>query len=135
MATKSERKFVTERAGVRCEYCRAPEVITGATYHIEHIIPSVLGGADDPSNYALCCMTCNGHKAAHITGIDPKSGSEVTLFNPRHDRWDSHFRFSDANLEIKGKTQKGRATVARLRMNERKQREARSFWLELGLFP
>ena len=135
MATKPEREFVTERAGTRCEYCRAPEVITGATYHIEHIIPSVLDGADDPSNYALCCMTCNGHKAGHITGIDPKSGGEIMLFNPRRDRWYRHFRFSDANLEIQGTTPKGRATVARLRMNERKQREARSLWIALGLFP
>jgi hypothetical protein len=135
MATKQEREFVTERAGARCEYCRAPQVITGATYHIEHIVPSCLGGAGHPSNYALCCMTCNGHKADHITGIDPKNGGEIPLFNPRRDRWERHFRFSYGSLEIKGTTAKGRATVERLLMNERKQREARALWVELDLFP
>ena len=135
MATKSEREFVTERAGARCEYCRAPQVITGASYHIEHIVPSVIGGKNDLSNYALCCITCNGHKADHITGIDPKTGSETPLFNPRRDRWERHFRFSNEDLEIKGTTAKGRATVDRLLMNERKQRGARSLWIELDLFP
>lgn len=82
MPTKAGRILVTERAGARCEYCRAPQVVTGGTYHIEHIIPSVRGGADDPSNFALCCFTCNGHKAGHITGIDFKTGNEIPLFNP-----------------------------------------------------
>jgi hypothetical protein len=135
MTAKAERQLVTERAGAHCEYCRAPQVVTGATYHIEHIIPKARGGESDPSNYALCCITCNGHKAHHVTGIDPKSGKEIPLFDPRRDRWERHFRFSDANLEIVGITAKGRATIDRLMMNERKQREARSLWLELGLFP
>ncbi len=126
---------MTARAGARCEYCRAPQVITGATYHIEHIVPSVLGGESDLSNYALCCMTCNGHKADHTTGIDPRNGGEVPLFNPRRDRWDRHFRVTAEKLEITGTTSKGRATVQRLQMNERKQREARAHWIELDLFP
>lgn len=135
MATKAERILVVERAGARCEYCRAPQVITGATYHIEHIIPSARDGPEDPSNYALCCITCNGHKASHFTGLDAETGTEVPLFNPRRDRWARHFRFSPQSLEITGITPKGRATVARLQMNERKQIAARSLWVELDLFP
>jgi hypothetical protein len=135
MASRAERSLVTERAGARCEYCRAPQVVTGAAYHIEHIIPASRGGANDPSNYALCCITCNGHKADHVTGIDPQTGKEVLLFNPRSDRWARHFRFSRETLNIQGLTPKGRATVARLRVNERKQKEARPLWIELGLFP
>jgi hypothetical protein len=135
MATRAERILVTERAAARCEYCKAPEVVTGGTYHIEHIIPSARNGPDDPSNYALCCATCNGHKADHITGIDPETGNELALFNPRRDRWERHFRYSAGSLEIKGISPRGRATVARLLMNEPKQIEARSIWIEVDLFP
>jgi len=135
MPTRAERILVTERARARCEYCRAPQVITGTAYHIEHIIPLAQDGADDPSNYALCCITCNGHKADHITGVDLETGNTVPLFNPRRDRWERHFRFSRESLEIQGITQKGRATAERLQMNERKQIEARSLWIELDLFP
>jgi 5-methylcytosine-specific restriction endonuclease McrA len=135
MATRAERTFVTERAKARCEYCRAPQIVTGTAYHVEHIMPSSRGGADDPSNYALCYVTCNGHKADHITGIDPQSGKEMPLFHPRRDRWERHFRFSPDTFEIVGITSKGRATIERLQMNEAKQVEARKLWVELDLFP
>ena len=135
MATKAERILVTERASARCEYCRAPQVVTGGACHIEHNIPLTRNGPDDASNYALCCSTCNGHKADHVTGIDPETGNEVALFNPRRDRWERHFRFSAGSLELKGLTPKGRATIARLLMNERKQIEARSIWIEVELYP
>ncbi len=135
MATRAERLLVTERARSRCEYCRAPQIIAGTTYHIEHIIPSSKDGADELSNYALCCVTCNGHKSDHTTGIDPATGRDIRLFHPRRDRWDRHFRFSPQTLELMGITPKGRATVARLQMNERKQIEARALWLELDLYP
>jgi hypothetical protein len=135
MATKTERLLVTERAFARCEYCRAPQVVTGATFHIEHIGPSARGGQDDLSNYALCCSTCNGHKADFVTGIDPESGRKIALFNPRRDRWGRYFRFAPASLRVIGITSKGRATVARLLMNEPKQIEARSLWVEIGLYP
>ncbi|MEO7319658.1 MAG: HNH endonuclease, partial [Chthoniobacteraceae bacterium] len=108
---------------------------TGVAYHVEHIVPKVRGGADTPANYALACVTCNGHKSDHITGTDPRTSGEVALFNPRRDRWERHFRFSPGTLEIHGITAKGRATVARLQMNERKQIEARTLWVQLEIFP
>ncbi|MEO8350633.1 MAG: HNH endonuclease, partial [Chthoniobacteraceae bacterium] len=83
----------------------------------------------------LCCVTCNGHKSDHTTGTDPETGRELPLFNPRRDRWDRHFRFSPRTLELTGITSKGRATIARLQMNERKQIEARALWVELDLYP
>ncbi len=135
MVSRADRLFVTERAKSRCEYCRAPQVITGTTYHVEHVVPSGSGGPDELANYALCCVTCNGHKSAHTTGIDPATGIERSLFHPRRDRWESHFRFVPKLLKIEGVTAKGRATIARLQMNERKQIEARALWVELDLFP
>ena len=83
MNPRAAREFVGQRADSRCEYCRAPQIVTGANYHVEHIIPRALGGADDAANYALACITCNGHKAAHLTGIDQETSGEVPLFDPR----------------------------------------------------
>ena len=135
MVTRAERDFVTERAESRCEYCRAPQRVTAATFHIEHIIPTSRGGRDDQTNYALSCMTCNGHKADNITGIDSETGEKVPLFHPRRDKWERHFRFVPKNFQIKGITPKGRATVTRLLMDEKKQTDARELWIELGIYP
>ncbi|MEI9894441.1 MAG: HNH endonuclease signature motif containing protein [Chthoniobacter sp.] len=135
MISRADRLFVTERAESRCEYCLAPQVITGVTFHIEHIIPRTQEGADSRANYALSCITCNGHKAHYSTGIDPETKTEVQLFNPRRDKWDRHFLFAPAKLEVRGTTPIGRATVARLQMNEAKQIEARELWVELGIYP
>jgi hypothetical protein len=59
----------------------------------------------------------------------------VALFHPRLDRWHHHFRFVRESLEIQGVTPKGLATVDRLKMNERKQIEARQLWVELEIYP
>ena len=126
---------MTERAGWRCEYCRAPEIVTGVTFHIEHLTPKTRGGADEWANYALSCVACNGHKSDHTTGIDPATDREVPLFHPRRDRWERHFRLTPENLTIRGVTPKGRATVARLQMNERRQIDARELWVELEIYP
>ena len=80
MSSRADRDYVTERAASRCEYCRAPQVVTGVTFHTEHIIPRIRGGANKRSNYALACIACNGHKSGHITGADPKTGEEAPLF-------------------------------------------------------
>lgn len=100
MVSRAARIVVQERAGARCEYCRAPQIITGTTYHIEHIVPSSRGGSDDVVNLALSCITCNGHKSDHITGVDPETGRELPLFDPRRDHWDRHFRFAAQTLEV-----------------------------------
>jgi hypothetical protein len=105
------------------------------TFHIERIVPRRYGGADNLANYALACVTCNGHKSDHITGADPLTEAQVSLFHPRRDKWARHFRFVPASLEIRGITPVGRATVARLAMNESKQIQARELWVELGIYP
>jgi hypothetical protein len=110
-------------------------VVTGVTFHIEHIIPRARGGADNRANYALSCITCNSYKSDHVTGHDPSTGAELPLFHPRREKWGRHFRFVPATLEIRGITATGRATLARLRMNAPKQIEARALWVELEIYP
>src|SRR5215831_3867579 len=69
--------LVSERAGHRCEYCHAPEVIFNFPFEVEHIVPIVQNGADDVTNLALACRCCNLWKADHLTGVDEPSHGAV----------------------------------------------------------
>jgi len=53
------RETVELRAKRRCEYCRAPQPVSGVRYHVEYIIPELHGGTDDLDNVALACPMCN----------------------------------------------------------------------------
>jgi hypothetical protein len=124
---------VALRAGHRCEYCHAPEVVFNLPLEVEHIVPIARGGEDVPANWALACRSCNLHKAAYVSGDDPDSDMVVRLFHPREDRWEDHFQIESGRMV--GATPIGRATVTRLGMNSAAQVAARQQWLRLGLFP
>ncbi len=121
------RERVEQRAGHRCEYCRAPQEICAYTFHIDHIVPRSKGGVNSLSNYALACFPCNNAKSAHNTGLDPEGGNEVPLFHPRKQKWEEHFAWSRDFSTVRGQ-----ATVERLKMNARRQVEARPLWVETG---
>jgi hypothetical protein len=127
--------LVAERAGRRCEYCLAPEAIFNSPFEVEHITPEDLGGPDEEWNLALACRSCNASKWKATDAPDPSSGQVVRLFNPRTDEWDEHFTLNLTTAEIVGRTAIGRATMARLKMNGPKQREARRLWILLFAFP
>ena len=82
---------VSARAGERCEYCRAPEQAFNFAFEAEHVVPSIKGGDDDETNWALACRAYNVHKGAVVEAADPHSGQIVRLFHPRTDRWAEHF--------------------------------------------
>lgn len=134
MATEQEKAVVRKRAKRRCEYCKAPENITAYAFHIEHIQPRNEGGKNEIGNYALSCQHCNRSKWYHVTGEDPETGKEERLFDPRKDKWGTHFRI-EKNIYIKGKTPIGRATENCLKMNQPRQLEARQLWEEVKLYP
>ena len=129
------RQRVEARAGGRCEYCRAPQAACGYHFHLEHVIPIAEGGCDELENRALACAACNLAKSDRTTGIDPRTGRAVALFDPRNDAWDEHFRFDDDLPIIIGLTPKGRATIATLDLNAEMRRESRQLWFESGLLP
>ena len=129
------RETVELRAGRRCEYCRAPQPVTGIRYHLEHVFPESLGGTDEIDNLALACPTCNFYKSNHLLGIDEEGLAGRPLFNPRKDRWQEHFEFDSASLRLKGKTPEASGTINRLRMNQTVQIEARRLWVELEIYP
>jgi hypothetical protein len=126
---------VARRAGHRCEYCHAPEVIFNFPFEIEHVIPRTLGANETDPELALACRSCNVHKAARTTGPDSLSGTIVRLFNPRWDQWSEHFQAVASSGEIIALTAIGRATIQQLKMNDEAQKTARQQWARLGLFP
>jgi hypothetical protein len=130
----ARRSAVRARAGLRCEYCRLHEDDDPfAPFHVEHIRALKHKGTDDLDNLALACHSCNLHKGANLSGIDPLTDALVPLFHPRRQRWKRHFRW-DGPLII-GRTRSGRATVAVLAMNEDSRAAIRAPLIAAGLFP
>jgi hypothetical protein len=95
---------VSERAGHRCEYCRAPEAIFNLCFEVEHIMPLSRGGTDEVDNLALACRACNLHKASHLTVESDEDPTPVRLFHPREDHWEDHFQVDQETGSILGLT-------------------------------
>ncbi len=103
------------RAGERCEYCRLHHALQGATFHVEHIVPTSLGGLSAMDNLAWACPGCNLRKSDRVEAPDPDSGAMVPLFHPRSDHWPEHFQWD--GYRVIGKTPSGRATACILDLN------------------
>jgi len=88
------RQQVRQRAHYLCEYCHASEQWQYVHFTVDHVIPLTQGGTNTLDNLALACFHCNRRKSDRLTAVDPVSGKEVPLFNPRRDRWDEHFIWS-----------------------------------------
>lgn len=127
--------LVRRRAGERCEYCHTSEHWQYIPFTIDHVVPLSKGGTDDPENLALACFHCNRRKANRLTAVDPVSGLEVSLFNPREDDWPFHFCWSANKLLILGLTPVGRATVNDLALNRERIISIRSADLVIGRHP
>jgi hypothetical protein len=111
----SLRAQVVHRAGGRCEYCRLSQTGQEAAFHIDHVVPRAADGPTTLENLALACVSCSLRKSAKQTAIDPESGEELPLFNPRTDIWAKHFRWEGE--WVVPLTPTGRATVTTLAMN------------------
>ena len=124
---------VRKRAAHRCQYCLMHQSLQGATFHVEHIVPRAKGGAQDLTNLALACPSCNLHKADKPAATDPVSGASVPLFDPVRQAWSDHFRLS--GFRIEGLTPVGRATVAALDLNHSRRQRIRAAEGKFGLYP
>jgi hypothetical protein len=107
--------------------------LQGATFHVEHIVPTAAGGSDDVENLALSCPSCNLHKSNRQKATDPQTGESVPLFNPRTQSWADHFRY--VSYRVAGATPTGRATVAALDLNHPRRLLIRQAEELFGLFP
>ena len=126
-------RAVRARAQRRCQYCLMHEILQGATFHIEHVVPQSKGGQAALENLALACPGCNLHKASRVTAVDLATGDRVALFHPVRQAWTEHFRFK--GYEIEGLTSGGRATVVALDLNRPGRQLIRKVEEAFGLFP
>jgi len=127
--------LVVERAGYRCEYCKAPEQAFNLHFEVEHIKPKSRGGADNDDNLALACTSCNVFKSDAVVGFDVITDEDIPLFHPRQQDWEDHFSVNSVNGEIEGLSTVGRATIICLKINSAEQLRSRKLWMKLGIFP
>ena len=132
---RAMREKIAAEARYRCGYCLTDQRISGAQMHIEHIIPLARDGSSEESNLWLSCAWCNSFKGAQTEAIDPQTGQQVSLFNPRRQNWLEHFTWSTDGLRIVGLTPTGRATVDALRLNNEYIIPARRYWVLAGWHP
>ena len=130
--TEIQRRVET-RARQRCEYCRMHQSLQGASFHIEHIIPTSLGGTDGLDNLAWACPGCNLKKSNRMSALDPETETEVRLFHPRLDHWEEHFAWQDYALI--GLTPIGRALITAFGLNHERRLRIRRAEEIFGLFP
>lgn len=111
----SFRQRVIQRADNRCEYCGISQVGQVATFHIDHIVPSVAAGKTSADNLALACVSCSLRKGARQSLEDPLTGQEANVFYPRRQKWKEHFGWN--GVQVVGLTAIGRATAKALDLN------------------
>ena len=99
MIDAATRRFVRERAGERCEYCRLHQDHSELLHHIEYVVARQHGGTDHVDNLALACHRCNLHKGPNLSGIDPLTHRIVRLFQPRKMKWGRHFQWQGPILQ------------------------------------
>ncbi|MBZ0294901.1 MAG: HNH endonuclease [Anaerolineae bacterium] len=133
--SRALRERVRQQAGDRCGYCLSAQRYVFGSLEVEHLIPRALGGTDEEINLWLACRFCNNYKGAKIAFLDPMTGEEVALFNPREMEWKTHFMWSADGTQIIGVTACGRATVAALQMNNSIAVLVRQQWVAAGWHP
>ncbi len=124
---------VAQRATGRCEYCRMHQSLQGATFHVEHIVPTVQGGSTALPNLAWACPGCDLHKSDRTEVTVPDTGESVSLFNPREHAWSDHFAWDACRLL--GLTAIGHATIVALDLNHERRLRIRQAEQLFGLFP
>lgn len=90
--SKRTRAEVLRRDGYACRYCgaKAPDV----QLQIDHVIPTSLGGSDDPSNLVAACKDCNAGKSS-------SSPDEAVVAQVSEDavRWAAAMKLAASNAE------------------------------------
>ncbi len=128
-------KVIRATANNRCGYCLMPQHINPSRLEIEHLLPKVVGGTNEEENLWLACRDCNLYKSSKTHAVDPLTGENIRLFNPRTDDWHEHFEFADDGMRINGKTSIGRATVETLSLNNSHSVSLRRLWVSVGWYP
>lgn len=83
--SKRLRYEILRRDNHTCRYCggTAPDV----TLTVDHVVPTALGGSDDPANLTAACRDCNSGKSATppgaplVAAVDEKAALFATAMN------------------------------------------------------
>ena len=129
------RKQVRKRGKNRCEYCLSNQDYVMGILQIDHIIPIAKGGKNTEDNLCLACELCNQYKWTQTEAKDNETGEIVPLFNPRQQKWQDHFMWSEDGTKIIGLTPCGRSTVNALRLNNSLGIAVRKNWVKAGWHP
>lgn len=135
MSYKELKALVSIRANFLCEYCKNPSDYSPDPYCMEHIKPKSKGGKTESKNLALSCIGCNNHKYNKTHGIDIVTGKNVSLFNPRTEKWRVHFSWNENATKIIGLTATGRTTVKSLKLNRQRLQNIRKLLFNAGEHP
>jgi len=127
------RRAVAHRAVYRCEYCGVGDDAVLVRHEPDHVIGEQHGGVTALDNLAYACFRCNRFKGPNIATHDAESHSLVSLFIPRENRWQEHFRHEGA--EIVPLTPIGRGTAWLLRFNDEQRLLLRAELLRQGRSP
>jgi len=127
------RRLVESRANGRCEYCLLRQEDSYSPHHIDHIISRKHGGRSVYANLAYTCVRCNVAKGSDVGSINPQDGALTAFFNPRRERWASHFMLQGAVIEPL--TAEGAATARVLRFNLDKRVAERRLLIAFGRYP
>lgn len=87
--TKRTRFEVLRRDDYTCRYCRSTE----NALTVDHVVPSALGGTDEPSNLVAACKDCNSGKTS--------SAPDAALVEQASDdavRWSAAMQIAAAKL-------------------------------------
>ncbi len=132
--TAEVRRFVRERAGDCCEYCRVAQVARAVRFQVDHIIAIKHGGTDTDDNLCLSCYECNGFKGSNVAALDPLTGLATRLYDPRRQVWAEHFEMN-ADATLSGLTPEGRTTLLVLRLNDSERVQQRLGEVQIGAYP
>ncbi len=103
------RENIRQRANFSCEYCGVSETESGGELTVDHFRPTSKGGDDSKENLVYCCFRCNVYKSDYWAEVSK-------LFNPRKDKRDEHFWFSESG-KLLPLTKTGEFTIKLLRLN------------------
>ncbi len=129
------RILVRQRAENRCEYCLSHQDYIMGWLQVDHIYPLAKGGENSLDNLCLSCELCNQYKWTKTEELDPESKANVQLFNPRQQKWQEHFAWTEDGTIIMGMTACGRATVIALKLNNSLALTVRRNWIKAGWHP
>lgn len=127
------RLIVAARANFCCEYCRIHQDDLFFTFQDDHIISIKHGGKTELGNLAYTCVVCNQNKGSNLGTFLPNSKRLIRLFNPRKDKWTTHFSIEYG--EIVPKTLIGAATIKVLDLNNIDRIILRQALMDDGRYP